>query len=204
MWCWAADRKENIWWAPFLLPAIAPVAKPLYAGVHHPRTRVRVAPAQQETATPANLLILRASGSSSSPWRGVPHPGPKSASVSHTDIGYPADLGRCTRECGFWAACPKLLPATRPPPHRKVSLLPAHPGTRSHHRSPHPPLRFGPSNPNRGPRRSSPELTATSSETRLPLGCPLPPDVPDLRSSFPANTTASSAPRYLALQRGAS
>src|ERR1035437_8717434 len=32
MWCWAADRKENIWWAPFLLPAIAPVAKPLYAG----------------------------------------------------------------------------------------------------------------------------------------------------------------------------
>src|ERR1035441_4192020 len=111
MWCWAADRKENIWWSPSHLPRNRPVAKPLYAGVHHPRTRVRVAPAQQEPATPANLLILRASGSSSSPWRGVPHPGPKSASVSHTDIGsLLSKTGRnlATRVAIKGFACPEL------------------------------------------------------------------------------------------------
>src|ERR1035437_10222420 len=203
MWCWAADRKENIWWAPLLLPAIAPVAKLLYAAARHPRTRVRVAPAQQGTATPANLLILRASGSSSILWRGVPHPELKSASVSRIDIGKPADLGRRTRECESWAPGPRLPPGTRLPPHKEASWLPKHPETRSRLRIPHLPLRFGPPNPNRGPRLSSPELTATSSGTRPPLGYPLPPDAPDLRSSFPANTTANSTPRYPALRRGA-
>src|ERR1035437_1318605 len=88
MWCWAADRKGNIWWAPFLLPAIAPVAKPLYVGPRRPRTHARVAPAQQGTATPANPLILRASGSSSSLWCGAPHPGPNSAAVlGNVDLG---------------------------------------------------------------------------------------------------------------------
>src|ERR1035437_5763273 len=203
VWCWVADRKGSIEWAPFLLPAIAPAAKPLYVGTRHPRTHARVAPAPQRTATPTNPWILRASGSSSIPWRGVPPPEPSSAAASRIDIGSPADLGRCTRGCGSWAAWPRLPPGTRPPPHREVSWLPNRPGTQWHLRSRHRPLPFGPPIPNRGPRLSPPALTATSPGTRLPLGSPLSPDAPDPRSRFPANTTASSTPRYPALRRGA-